>query len=168
MLTANFLIGNNKKMQVIKLNGEMETEWVFESTIKCIKVIGGPTKKENILVGLNNGNVLKVFINNSFPVVLAQHSISIVVCDLSIDKKKLAIVDLNNNLTVIDVVSKEVLFTEMNVTSCAWNSDFNDLIAYSGQDMLFIKASNHQSLAQKMQGTVAGFKENKLFILLDH
>jgi len=44
----------------------------------------------------------------------------------------LAIVDLNNNLTVIDVVTKEVLFTEMNVTSCAWNSDFNDLIAYSG------------------------------------
>ena len=62
----------------------------------------------------------------------------------------MAIVDLNNNLTVIDVVSKEVLFTEMNVTSCAWNSDFNDLIAYSGQDMLFIKAGNHQSLAQKM------------------
>ena len=49
----------------------MEKEWVFESKIKCIKVIGGPAKKENILVGLNNGNVLKIFINNSFPVVLA-------------------------------------------------------------------------------------------------
>jgi intraflagellar transport protein 122 len=45
--------------------------------IRYIKVIGGPPKKEGLLVGLKNGNVLKIFIENSFPVVLIKQNVPI-------------------------------------------------------------------------------------------
>lgn len=40
-----------------------------------MKVVGGLAGRENILVGLKNGNVLKIFIDNSFPIVLSNHNI---------------------------------------------------------------------------------------------
>lgn len=98
-----------KKLQLLKFSGDLEREWVFDAVIKCIKFVGGPPSRENILVGLSNGNVLKVFIDNSFPVVLFNHSVSIDSADLSVDKKKLAIVDDNKNLTVVDLITKEIV-----------------------------------------------------------
>lgn len=61
-----------------------------------------------------------------------QHSIPIVMCDLSLDRKRLGIVDKNKNLTVYDVFTKEVVLTELGVYSCSFNTKFNDSIAYSG------------------------------------
>lgn len=55
----------------------------------------------------------------------------------------------------------------MNVTSCAFNYEHNDMIAYSGNEMLFIRTANFPPLTQKMQGHVAGFRGNKLFIQHD-
>lgn len=52
----------------------------------------------------------------------------------------------------------------MNVESCSFNSDFNDMIAYSGNEMLFIRTSNHPPLTQKMSGSIVGFRGNKLFL----
>ena len=75
------------------------------------------------------------------------HNTAIICADLSLDKKKLAIVDENKNLTVIDLVSKEIIQSEMNVMAVSWNTHFNDLLAYSGKDMIFIKASNHPALS---------------------
>ena len=52
----------------------------------------------------------------------------------------------------------------MNVTSCAFNNDFNDMLAYSGNDMMFIKSGNQAPLTQKMTGSVVGFKGCKMFV----
>lgn len=34
-------------------------------------------------------------------------------CDLSMNRKRLAVVDKNKNLTIYDLISKEVVLTEM-------------------------------------------------------
>jgi len=52
---------------------------------------------------------------------------------MSPNKRQLAVVDDNNNLSVYDLITKELLFTEMNVTSVAWNNELDELIAYSGK-----------------------------------
>ena len=59
---------------------------------------------------------------------------------MSPNKRKLAVVDDNSNLSVYDLVTKELLFTEMNVTSVAWNNELDELLSYSGKGYLYIKS----------------------------
>jgi intraflagellar transport protein 122 len=35
-----------------------------------MKCIGGPPRKEGIMVGLKNGNVFKIYLDNAFPILL--------------------------------------------------------------------------------------------------
>jgi hypothetical protein len=42
--------------------GDLLTEWVLEAVIRYIRVVGGPSGKESLLVGLKDGAALKIFI----------------------------------------------------------------------------------------------------------
>ena len=57
-------------------------EWVMESLIRYIKVIGGPSGREGLLVGLKNGQIMKIFVNNPFPVFLLKQETSVRCLDL--------------------------------------------------------------------------------------
>lgn len=166
VVTSNHIVlCHEKKLQLLELGGSIEREWVFESSIRYFKTVGGPPRKEGLLVGLKNGDIFKIFIDNPFPILLLKQNVAIRCLDLSISKRKLAIVDDNSNLTVYDLVTKETLFQEMNVSSVAWNTDAEDILAYSGGGMLSIKMGNFPPNTQKMQGFVVGFKGSKLFVL---
>lgn len=162
----NLILCQEKKLQMMNFAGEIEREWVLESLIRYIKVLGGPAKKESLLIGLKNGNVLKIFIDNSFPIVLIKQNVPIRCVDISLGKTKLAVVDDNSNLSVYDLVTKDLLYTEMNVTSVAWNTDLDDILAYSGNGMLFIKTGTIPPTSQKMNGFVVGFKVIFYFLSL--
>ena len=55
----------------------------MESFVRYIKCLGGIPKREALIIGLKNGNVLKLFIDNSFPIMLIKQSVSIRTLDLS-------------------------------------------------------------------------------------
>jgi len=40
---------------------------------------------------------------------------------------------------VYDILSKKQLFQETKIASAAWNLEFEDMLAYTGKDQLFIK-----------------------------
>ena len=56
-----------KKLQPFSFEGLLEREWVLEAVIRYIKIAGGPEEREGILVGLKDGAILKIFIDNPFP-----------------------------------------------------------------------------------------------------
>lgn len=65
----------------------------MESNIKYIKVLGGPVGREAVLVGLKDGQALKIFIDNPFPVPLWKHHSPLRCLDLSVNRTQLALVD---------------------------------------------------------------------------
>lgn len=65
-------------------NAHCFREWVLDSQIRYIKVVGGPVARESILVGLRNGQVFRIFVNNPFPNLLLKQQVAIRCLDLSV------------------------------------------------------------------------------------
>ena len=57
-----------------------------------LQVVGGPVHREGLLVGLKSGMILKIFVDNAFPIQLVKHTCSVRCLDLSASRNKLAVV----------------------------------------------------------------------------
>jgi intraflagellar transport protein 122 len=44
----------------------------MDSNIRYVKTVSGPPKREGLLVGLKNGSVFKIFVDNGFPIPLVK------------------------------------------------------------------------------------------------
>jgi intraflagellar transport protein 122 len=154
-----------KKLQMYNFKGEREREWNLEALIRYIKVVGGPRGREGLLVGLKSGHIFQIFIDNPFPIPLIKQQTSVRCLDLSASRTKLAVVDEHNTCLVYCLKTKELLFQEPNANSVAWNTELEDMLCYSGNGTLNIKAGNFPSHQQKMQGFVVGFKGSRIFCL---
>ncbi|KAF5843203.1 intraflagellar transport protein [Dunaliella salina] len=159
------ILCQERKLQLLTFDGDKEREWVLDSVIRYIKVVGGPVNREGLLVGLKSGQILKIFVDNPFPIPLIKHTASVRCLDLSASRNKLAVVDENANVLVFNLITKEKMFEEKNANSVAWNTEFEDMFCYSGNGMLSIKTSTFPLHQQKLQGFVVGFKGSKIFCL---
>uniref|UniRef100_A0A665T4N4 Intraflagellar transport protein 122 homolog n=1 Tax=Echeneis naucrates TaxID=173247 RepID=A0A665T4N4_ECHNA len=163
--SLHIILCQEKRLQCLSFTSIREKEWVMESLIRYIKVIGGPPGREGLLVGLKNGAILKIFVDNPFPITLLKLSTSVRCLDMSASRNKLAVVDEHNTLLVYDINSKELLFQEPNANSVAWNTQCEDMLCFSGNGYLNIKASNFPVHQQKMQGFMVGYNGSKIFCL---
>ncbi|XP_074986386.1 intraflagellar transport protein 122 homolog isoform X5 [Caretta caretta] len=161
----HIILCQEKRLQCLSFNGVKEREWLMESLIRYIKVIGGPSGREGLLVGLKNGQILKIFVDNLFAIVLLKQSTAVRCLDMSASRNKLAVVDENDTCLVYDIHTKELLFQEPNANSVAWNTQCEDMLCFSGGGYLNIKASNFPVHQQKLQGFVVGYNGSKIFCL---
>jgi len=85
-----------------------EREWILDSKLTCIRVDGGPPGGEGLLVGLEDGRVLKIFVNNAFPieVVRAPKALPIKCIASSCHRTKLAIIDSEHRLVVYELKAR--------------------------------------------------------------
>jgi intraflagellar transport protein 122 len=63
------------------------------------------------------------------------------------------------------VATKRLEFQEPSANSVAWNSECEEMLCYSGNSTLSIKAASFPPHQQKMQGFVVGFAGSKIFCL---
>uniref|UniRef100_A0A674MN24 Intraflagellar transport protein 122 homolog n=1 Tax=Takifugu rubripes TaxID=31033 RepID=A0A674MN24_TAKRU len=169
--SQNVILCQEKRLQCLSFTGVKEKEWVMESLIRYIKVIGGPPAREGLLVGLKNGAVryilkfLDIILLYFFPITLLKLSSSVRCLDMSASNNKLAVVNEHNTLLVYDLNSKELLFQEPNANSVAWNTQCEDMLCFSGNGYLNIKAGNFPVHQRKMQGFMVGYNGSKIFCL---
>uniref|UniRef100_A0AAY5E800 Intraflagellar transport protein 122 homolog n=1 Tax=Electrophorus electricus TaxID=8005 RepID=A0AAY5E800_ELEEL len=163
--SQHIILCQEKRLQCLSFSSVKEKEWIMESLIRYIKVIGGPPGREGLLVGLKNGAILKIFVDNPFPILLLKQSTSVRCLDMSTSRRKLAVVDEHSICMVYDIHTKELLFQEPNANSVAWNTQCEDMLCFSGSSYLNIKASNFPVHQQKMQGFVVGYNGSKIFCL---
>ncbi|NXX46775.1 IF122 protein, partial [Tricholaema leucomelas] len=159
------ILCQEKRLQCLSFSGIKEREWLMESLIRYIKVIGGPPGREGLLVGLKNGQILKIFVDNALAIVLLKQATAVRCLDMSASRSKLAVVDENDTCLVYDIHTKELLFQEPNANSVAWNTQCEDMLCFSGGGYLNIKASNFPVHQQKLQGFVVGYNGSKIFCL---
>jgi tetratricopeptide (TPR) repeat protein len=155
----------DKRLSMLSFSGVREREWVLDSVIRYIKVVGGPPGGEGLLVGLKSGAVLRVYLNNPFPIPLVRHTSAIRCLDISKSRTKLALVDEHSSLFVYDCATGVPLWSDVNAASAAWNADFEDMLCYSGGGLLSIKTGVFPSHTQKLPGFVVGFAGSKVFSL---
>jgi len=163
--TCHIILCQERKLQLFSFQGVLEREWNLDALIRYIKVVGGAAQREGLLVGLKNGHVMKIFVDNAFPVTLVKQATAVRCLDLSCRRKKLAVVDETANLLVYDLDTQSLLYQEPNANSVAWNTEMEDMLAYSGSNMLCIKTGLFPPHMQKLQGFVVGFKGSKIFCL---
>ncbi|NXO79997.1 IF122 protein, partial [Sitta europaea] len=161
----HIILCQEKRLQCLSFSGVKEREWLMESLIRYIKVIGGPPGREGLLVGLKNGQILKIFVDNALAIVLLKQATAVRCLDMSASRTKLAVVDENDTCLVYDIHTKELLFQEPNANSVAWNTQCEDMLCFSGGGYLNIKASNFPVHQQKLQGFVVGYNGSKIFCL---
>uniref|UniRef100_A0A8C7ENY9 Intraflagellar transport protein 122 homolog n=1 Tax=Neovison vison TaxID=452646 RepID=A0A8C7ENY9_NEOVI len=106
----HIILCQEKRLQCLSFSGVKEREWQMESLIRYIKVIGGPPGREGLLVGLKNGQILKIFVDNLFAIVLLKQATAVRCLDMSASRNKLAVVDENDTCLVYDIHTKELLF----------------------------------------------------------
>jgi intraflagellar transport protein 122 len=165
--SRNVILCQDRRLQCLAFDGTREREWVMDAPIKYIKVVGGPPGCEGLLVGLKNGQVLSIFVNNAFPVELIRQGTPVRCLDINSKRNKIAVVDENNTCNVYDLTTTppKVLYQEPHANSVAWNSENEDLLCYSGGGSLHIKAAEYPVHRQKLQGFVVGFQGSQVFCL---
>ncbi|RLN61284.1 hypothetical protein BBJ28_00011104 [Nothophytophthora sp. Chile5] len=164
--SLHFILCQKQKLQQYDFSGRKEREWVLEALIRYIKVTGGAPGREGLLVGLKDGSVWQIFINNPFPIPLIQQSSPISCLDISAKYvRKLAVVDDSHKCLVYDLATKQLLFEEGATNSVAWNTECEDMLCFGGNGQLKIRAGQFSGHTQRMQGFVVGFSGSKVFSL---
>uniref|UniRef100_A0A915D5G1 Intraflagellar transport protein 122 homolog n=1 Tax=Ditylenchus dipsaci TaxID=166011 RepID=A0A915D5G1_9BILA len=167
--TNHVILCQDRRLTCFDLKGIKQREWIMESLIRYIKVVGGPPGRETILVGMRYGLVSKIFVDNPFPVEVVRLKSMIRCVDISLSKKKLATVDEEGICVIYDTETKEILNQEPNMSSVAFNCENEDLVCYSGFGNLNIKSHWFTPFTQRLepshQGFVVGFMGKCVYIL---
>ncbi|XP_972704.1 intraflagellar transport protein 122 homolog [Tribolium castaneum] len=163
--TEHLVVCQEKKLQSMFFSGQNEKEWNFESPIRYIKIIGGPPGKEGMILGLKNGQVWEVHLDNIHPLLKVTVNGGIRCLDLSQKKSKLAVVDETGLLQVFHSKTGELYYQEPGTNSVAFNNLYEDMVAFSGNNSLAIKVLDFPAHRQKMMGFVVGLSGAKVFCL---
>jgi len=71
-LSKHLISSKGKTVQLLNFNGQLEREWIMDAEVTYMKVMGGAAGWEGVILSLNSGAILKIFVDNAFPVQLVK------------------------------------------------------------------------------------------------
>ncbi|KAG8347021.1 WD domain [Trypanosoma vivax] len=159
----------DRRLTLYDFQGNKRREWAAESTVCCLKVVGGAEGRECILLGLKNGAANRIFVDNPFASTLLKINGPVRSLDINCIRTKLAVIDDSGVLQVFDLQNKnEVLFVVNDAVAVSWNTEHEDMISYTtSAGVLNIKTGLLPPYQQKIAGHVVGFKANRVFNVLE-
>jgi intraflagellar transport protein 122 len=160
--SVNLFRSTGSNLQMTTFSGKIVREWNFTDEITFSKVFGA---QEGLLIGLNDGQVFKVSVDNSLTIPVLQHKLPVNFVDINANKTKLAIIDEENTCTVYDLGSKEVLYQEHYVTGVSWNTEIENSICISGIEGLTVKTDVTTTHQCRLSGYVVSFKGSNVVCL---
>lgn len=163
--SEHLVVCQDMKLQSMNFNGTRDKEWNFTSFVRYIKVTGGPSGREGLILGLKNGQVWEVHLDNLHPLQKVKINNPVRCLDLSWSREKLAVVDDSGLCQVFNATNGSLLYQEPNVNSVAFNIQYEDMLAFSGNNTLAIKVSEFSPFKQKLAGFVVGLSGSKAFCL---
>ena len=157
-------------LELYSFDGQRQRVWQMEDKVCLMKVQGGPDGREGILLGLVNGIVSKIYVDNPFPLELASIGSTIVRADLSQYRTKLATVDAKNTLTVTNLKSHESLLTVQGVLSVCFNTEVDDMLCYTTETSIYVVSGvgttrSPEPQEQHTSGLAIGFQGHKMHCL---
>lgn len=163
----NLVLCQEKKLQSLDFKGYLQREWIMDSFIRYIKVTGGPTGREGLLLGLKNGQVWRIFLDNALPILVTTVLSSVRCLDLNATRTRLAVVDDACRMVVRDLVSDTMLYQDQGVNSVAWNTNLEHMLCYSHTTGgLSVRVGALPARApQSMMGVVVGVCGSTAFCL---
>ncbi|CAG9463200.1 unnamed protein product [Pedinophyceae sp. YPF-701] len=168
VVTARHIVlCSERNLQMLTFDGRQERQWSLASTIRYIKVLGGPPGEEGLLVGLKDGGVYQVFLNNPFPVELVKHGVAVRCLDINLTRTRIALVDDEERVCEYSVATRKLEWSSPGATSVAFNSQSDSVLCYSSSSgQLFVKVADlPEKIQQRLTGFVVGFKGAKAFCL---
>ncbi|CAH8612583.1 unnamed protein product [Dicrocoelium dendriticum] len=166
--THNLILCQANKLTLLNFQGVKEREWSLDDAVQYMRIIGGPPTKETVLAGMKNGQVIKVILDNAFPIHLVSCPNGIRCVDVSRNRDKLGVIDDSGTLSIFCLRTKDLLFQEPAVLSLAWSTTDNELLSYSGDGVLFIKAGQCPSYAEHVKGVTVGFCGSYVYCLQEN
>ena len=138
--SQHIVLCQGAKLQAYSFSDQLQREWVMDAPVKFVKAVGGKPGQEGLLLGLATGAVQHVFLNNPFPVDLAQHGGPVRCLDWSLNRTRLAVVDAEGKLATYDPRTRAASFLENGVSSACFNADCDGMLCYSTGTHLCVRS----------------------------
>lgn len=165
--SENLVLCQEKKLQSLDFTGDLQREWIMDSFIRYIKVTGGKPGCEGLMIGLKNGQVWRIFLDNSLPILVTTVLSSVRCLDLNSTRSKLAVVDDAGRMIVRDLTNDTLLYQDSGVNSVAWNTNLESMLCYSHTNggLSIRVGSLPPKSPQNMIGVVVGASGSTAFCL---
>eukprot|EP00981_Chlorochromonas_danica_P008223 scaffold2066_cov229-Ochromonas_danica.AAC.7 len=139
------LVAVSNVLELYSYDGIRQKIYTMESKITALKVDGGIEGREGVFLGLQSGEIYKVFVDNAFPVLISKRSAAVIKLDVNVYKTLLATIDSDSNLQISDLVTQEVCYSLANVLAVCFNAEVEDLLCIT----------NHNNSVSIISGLIA-------------
>ena len=100
-----------------------------------------------VCVGLKDGGVSRIYIDNPFPVELKpakkEKSSQIVFISVNVLRTMVAVVEANRKLVVIELATQNSVYSAENVISVHFNSEVNEMLCFASEEGVTVVSGDH-------------------------